>query len=378
MQYKRISADCHLDLPWLPADLFMSETTHEFKDRLPKVVEYDDGLRWETGTGVKFGLKNGVSPMGAVYVRGKNARLDKIADTGIFDDGKKGICRVGDPDLRVKDMNRDGVDAEVIFGLLGVAPRLKDDAAAREMFRIYNDWIKDFCSHYPDRHIGLALLPSNDVDAAVKEIYRVAKMGSRGVELSCSWEMQPLWHEIWEPFWKAVNDVGLPLHFHAIPADVPADITDPLRRSAALFTNVTRFQMRTVDLISGLIGANVLERYPNIRVAFAEIGTGWLPYALDRMDFNWEDRFKHLGLKMKPSDYWRRQCRASFQFDPIGSRLIDDIGAESLMWGSDFPHIDGVWPDSTEFIEKQFVGAPAHIVKQITCDNAVKFYRLAG
>ena len=64
------------------------------------------------------------------------------------------------------------------------------------MFRIYNDWLKDFCSHYPDRHIGLACLPYGDVDWAVQEIHRCAKMGLKGLELSCSWDMEPMWHPV--------------------------------------------------------------------------------------------------------------------------------------------------------------------------------------
>ncbi len=100
------------------------------------------------------------------------------------------------------------------------------------MLRIYNDWLKDFCSHYPDRHIGLACLPYGDIDAAVKEIYRVAKLGLRGLELSCSWDMEPMWHPMWEPLWKAVNDVQLPLHFHTFPTLPPNVIEKQAAASA--------------------------------------------------------------------------------------------------------------------------------------------------
>jgi predicted TIM-barrel fold metal-dependent hydrolase len=103
-------------------------------------------------------------------------------------------------------------------------------------------------------------------------------------------------------------------------------------------------------VIAALIGAGVLERHPRLKVSFGESGIGWLPYALDRMDFEYEDRFRDL-IKMKPSEYWRRQCKATFQFDPIGTKLVDDIGVETLMWGSDYPHTDGVWPESSKYID---------------------------
>jgi predicted TIM-barrel fold metal-dependent hydrolase len=132
---------------------------------------------------------------------------------------------------------------------------------------------------------------------------------------------------------------------------------------SVFFTVVSGFQMNLVNILAAIIAANVLERYPNIRIAFGESGCGWIPYALDRMDFEWEDRFTDLGLKMKPSDYWRRQCKATFQFDRIGAKLIDDMGAESLMWGSDYPHGDGVWPNSDKYIKEQFAEVSPEVTK---------------
>ena len=148
----------------------------------------------------------------------------------------------------------------------------------------------------------------------------------------------------------------LPLHFHTFPAVPPDTIQKHPGRvgRSVFFTVVSGFQMNLVNILAAIIGANVLERYPHVRIAFGESGFGWIPYALDRMDFEWEDRFTDLGLKMKPSDYWRRQCKATFQFDRIGAKLIDDMGAESLMWGSDYPHGDGVWPHSDKYIKEQF------------------------
>jgi uncharacterized protein len=377
MQYRRISADCHLDMPWMPPDLFVSEAPRELKDRMPYVADGPQGPQWVAKNGATFGLKNGVGPGGAPFVPGQNHRVDKMAETGMYEDGKKDIRRCSDPHLRIKDMDRDGVDAEVIYGILGAASRLNDNEASNEMLRIYNDWLKEFCSHHPDREIGLACLPYGDIDKAVAEIRRVAKMGIKGLELSCSWDMEPMWHPVWEPLWNAVEDVQLPLHFHTFPTTSPRareGISGQVRR-AAMFTGVSSFQMGLIHIIAALIGAGVLERHPRLRVSFGESGIGWLPYALDRMDFEYEDRFRDL-MKMKPSEYWRRQCKATFQIDPIGAKLYEDIGVETLMWGSDYPHTDGVWPESSKYIEEQFAGLPADVVHKITCENAGKFYGL--
>ena len=378
MQYNRISADCHLDMPWMPPDLFTSMAPRDMKDRMPFVIDTDEGPKWTAKNGASFGFKNGVGPAGSKYQKGKHHRVDVMAETGLYEDGAKNIRRVSDPHLRIKDLDRDHVDAEVIYGILGASSRLNDKDASNEMLRIYNDWLKDFCSHYPDRHIGLACLPYGDIDAAVQEVHRVAKMGLRGLELSCSWDMEPMWHPMWDPLWQAIHEVALPLHFHTFPAVSPSVLDGALgpARRAAFFTVVSSFQMNLVNILAAVIGAGVLERYPNVRISFGESGIGWIPYALDRMDFEWEDRFRDLSLKMKPSDYWRRQCKGTFQFDRIGGKLIDDMGVESLMWGSDYPHADGVWPESSKYIEEQFAGVPADVVHKITCENAGKFYRL--
>jgi predicted TIM-barrel fold metal-dependent hydrolase len=378
MTYTRISADCHIDLPMLEPDLFTSNASAALKARMPYVTDGPDGPYWTCKNGGSFGLLNGVGPSGQKLVPGQNHRVDVMAATGFYEDGKKGRRHPTDPVLRARDMDRDGVQAEVIFGILGAATRLNDPVAANEMFRIYNDWLVAFCQHDPARFIGLACLPYGDIGAAVQEIHRVAKLGLRGVEVSCSWDMEPMWHPLWEPLWQAIHAVDLPLHFHTFPAIPPSqlDLAIGPSRRAAFFTVVSSFQMNLANILAAVIGAGVLERYPNVRISFGESGIGWIPYALDRMDFEWEDRFHDLGLKMKPSDYWRRQCKGTFQFDRIGGKLIDEMGVESLMWGSDYPHADGVWPESSKYIAEQFGHLPADVVHKITCENAGRFYRL--
>jgi predicted TIM-barrel fold metal-dependent hydrolase len=378
MQYRRISADCHLDMPWMPPDLFVSQARRELKDRMPYVADGPDGPQWVAKNGATFGLLYGVGPGGAKHVPGQNVRVDIMAERGLYKDAKEGKIRCSDPYLRLKDMEADGVDAEIIYGVLGTASRLNDAEASNEVLHIYNDWLKDFCSHYPDRQIGLACLPYGSVDQAVAEVHRVAKMGLKGLELSCSWDMEPMWHPSWEPFWQAIDEVQLPLHFHTFPTTPPrARQEAPNVRRAAMFTGVSAFQMGLIHIIAGMMGAGVFERYPRLKVSFGESGAGWLGYALHRMDFEFEDRFRDL-MKLKPSEYWRRQCKATFQFDPICTKLIDDIGVETLMWGSDYPHTDGIWPESSKYIEEQFAGLSPEVVHKITCENAAKFYGLAN
>ena len=123
-----------------------------------------------------------------------------------------------------------------------------------------------------------------------------------------------------------------------------------------------------------IIYGGVLELYPNIKVVIGESGIGWIPYILDHMDLEWEEQFKDLSLKMKPSQYWRRQCHATYQSDPVGIRLLDILGEENVMWGSDFPHPDGVWPDSQTFIQAELGDLPVGTRNKIVHDNAANLY----
>ena len=376
MEYRVISADCHIDLPWLPPDLFTANATKALKDRMPFVTDGDKGPHWVSNSGAEFGLQNGMGSAGREYIPGQIHRSDLMAAEGLYDDGKKGIRRLTDPELRIKDQDRDGIQAEVLFGILGASQRLNDPEAAIELTRIYNEWLADFCDTHPDRFAGLASIPNHDVTAAIAEIDRVARRGGvRGLEVANTLDMKPLYDPDWAPLWQSISDSGLPVHFHTIGAKKPAlEGLPPLQQRQAWAVHTTGFQLNMANIMMEIIYGGVLETYSDIRVVIGESGIGWIPYILDHMDLEWEDQFKDLTLTMKPSDYWRRQFKATYQSDKIGLRLLDVLGEETVMWGSDFPHPDGVWPDSQTFIENELGDLPEKTRNKIVCGNAADLY----
>ncbi|OLC17051.1 MAG: hypothetical protein AUH29_03430 [Candidatus Rokubacteria bacterium 13_1_40CM_69_27] len=376
MRYTRISADCHVDLPWLPPDLFTSHASAAMKDRMPHVTDGPQGPVWVTEKGATLGLVNGMGSAGREYVPGQIHRSDRMASTGLYEDGKRGIRRLTDPELRLKDQERDGVQAEVLYGILGTTRRLGDAEAAVAVMRIYNEWLADFCETHPDRYAGLACIPNHPVEAAVEEVTRVVKRGGvRGLEVANQHDIVPLWDPQWAPLWDVAHEARLPLHFHTVGGQRPDFEKLPPRLGlVARAVHITGFQMHMATILTSLIFGGVLERYPNIKVVIGESGIGWIPYVLERMDAEWEDQFKDLTLTMRPSEYWRRQCKATYQTDRIGIKLLDDLGHDTIMWGSDFPHPDGVWPDSGEFIQRELGHLPAEVRQKIVCDNAGKLY----
>jgi len=108
MKYDVISADGHIDLIWLPPDLFTSNAPASMKARMPHVVDGPKGPEWTSANGAKFGLVNGMGSAGREYVPGIIHRSDRMASTGLYDDGKKGIRRLTEVDHRLKDQDRDG------------------------------------------------------------------------------------------------------------------------------------------------------------------------------------------------------------------------------------------------------------------------------
>jgi uncharacterized protein len=374
MRYEVISADCHIDLCWLPSDLFTSNALGAMKDRMPYVTEGPKGPYWTTKSGAYLGLQNGMGSAGREYVAGHIYRSDRMAAAGLFDDGKKGLRRISDPELRLKDQERDGVQAEVLYGILGAAKRLNDPQAATEVYRIYNAWLADFCKTHPDRYAGLACIPNTDIAAAVREVREGAKRGLRGGELAVSSDITPLWQPYWEPLWAAAAECNMPISFHTLSNRTVPEGLPPHVRRAGFATQISVFQLTTADFLAAMIFNGALERHANLKIVLGESGMGWIPYLLERMDYEWEDQFKDLSLTMKPSEYWHRQMYATYQQDKVGIKLLDELGEDTIMWGSDFPHPDGVWPDSQTFIEEQLGHLPPGTRRKIVCDNAAKLY----
>src|SRR5438128_12172417 len=117
-----------------------------------------------------------------------------MAETGLYEDGKRGIRRITDPELRLQDQDQDGVQAEVLYGVLGTTGRISDPEAAVQVLRVYNEWLADFCSTHPDRYAGLPSLPNHPLEPALDHAERVAKRGAlRGLDIASSPALQRPW-----------------------------------------------------------------------------------------------------------------------------------------------------------------------------------------
>jgi uncharacterized protein len=370
-----ISADGHIDLPHLPHDLFATHAPPSMRARMPRVVERADGRFWVDEHGAQLAMVGGTGNTGQVFVPGQSTRFDRMNESGFWDDCARGIHHPSDPALRVAAQARDGLAGEVLYGVLGMANSLADPEVSNAVMQAYNEWLAAFCAHDPERLVGVACLPSKDPQAAAAEIHRCAARGQRAVEIAMTHDLLPLWRQEFAPIWRAADECGAVVHLHTIgPPIDPRHATNDRERAAWVGGWLTVFQLRMIDRVAELIFGGILHAHENLRVVIGESGIGWLPYVLERMDDQWSQRFTHLELTMPPSGYWRRQMAATFQVDEAGLALAERIGVHTLMWGNDFPHGDGVWPDSQVVIDKQFAGIDPAVRRAITCDNAARIY----
>lgn len=370
-----ISADGHIDLPCLPAILFTENAPSRLKEKMPKVVDSPEGKIWVSYQGTSLGLVGGMGSAGRPYIPGQIHRADQMAATGLYEDQRQGVMRTAIPELRVQDQDRDGVVGEVLYGILGAASRLNDPEVTDVVVGIYNDFAADFCQACPDRFAGVGSLPVSSPEKMAEEVRRCATLGLKGAELAVMHGMKPLWHNDWDPVWQAAHDTSLPIHLHTIGPKLDMTwLKDHRSRRLWLATILTEFQISTAGFIAAIIYSGALERYPNLKIVIGEAGIGWLPYVLERMDYEWEDQFRDLELKMKPSEYWYRQMYASYQQDQTGIDMIEKVGVNNVMWGSDFPHPDGVWPDSQEFLQRQLGHLPESQRRKLVYENVAQLY----
>jgi len=281
-----------------------------------------------------------------------------------------------DPALRLEDQDVDGVAAEVLYGTLGMRLfRVRDAELQRAFFGVYNDWLAEFCAYAPDRLHGLGLISLWDVDAGVAELQRCARLGMKGAMI---WgyppDDRPYYLPMYDRLWAAAQDLGLPLSLHIVTGMGEESRVD-FSAAAIRYVHLIHETQRS---ISQLVLGGVLERFPGLRIVGAESDIGWLPHWMQRMDHGHEKfgAMMDVPLPAKPSDYVRRQVWLTFMDDPVGAANLGAIGADTVMWGSDFPHTDSTWPHSMAVIDKNVSGLDAGIATRILHDNAARLYRI--
>ena len=273
---------------------------------------------------------------------------------------------------------------------------IRDREAFLAIVRAFNDYfIEEFCGAAPDRLIGAAVLPNIGVDEDIAELKRCADMGFKTARLHTypSGKSNPTPED--DRFWAAALDLDMPLTIHtSFPQQTRGRDVYHLKyprepqgeeRPPDFLQRIARHGIYHCGAVeaSQLILDGVFDRFPKLRIYWAENNIGWIPYFYQQMDqaykvsASWAERL--LGLKRLsrlPSEYLREHALWGFFDDPIGVELRHHVGVDKIMWSTDFPHIVTHWPRSLEVMEQQFSGVPDDEKELMLAGNAVRFFRL--
>ena len=367
MNYKVISSDSHVNEP---PNCFSERLPARLRDAGPKIVSSGEGGEGWTVEGrpaMNFGLGS---------LAGKS--FEEYKDKGIsFADLLPGNY---DPTEHLKDQDRDGVDASVIYpGFAMGLPTIKDRELRLACFRAYNDWLaEDFAGASPQRIVALAMLPVDDgIDEAVAELRRCVKKGHRGGILP-TYPDKLFTDPEYNALWAAAQELDAPLHFHrAIGRNIPRGMSVTPHPGTMVASIVLRF-FAALEPLSHIIFSGALHRFPGLKLVSAESDAGWFAFFITLSDDQWtrQRHWSKLESTAPPSEYIRRQVFLTFMDDTVACANLKFTGSDNLMWASDYPHSVTTWPNSRSYIEKQMAPCTPEERAKLTAGNAVKLYHL--
>jgi predicted TIM-barrel fold metal-dependent hydrolase len=357
-QFRVISADSHVREP---GDLWLNYIDPAFRERAPRLVSAEDGDYWVCDGRPPFPVRAN-NPPGAPPTR--KSAVGRYADN---------LPGGWDPQARVADMARDGVDAEVIYPTVSMDfYQLADLPYAYACFRAYNRWLADYCRTHPDRLKGIGATSVDDLDAALYDLRQIRELGLVGVGIGIRVaEDRDYDDPRYDRFWATAQDLGLPVSFHTLTGK-----GNQLTRPGVDYAGMPHWIQRTLGL---LIFGGVFERFPGLKVISVESDIGWIPTWLERADHTTRRSvaYRENPSKLLPGDYFREHVRATFIRDRVGIRLRDLIGVNTIMWSSDYPHVDSTWPESQASIERELFDVPEAEKRRIICQNAAELYGFA-
>jgi uncharacterized protein len=376
VSYTMISADDHIDLGYLPKDLWTERLPKSLRDRAPHVEDRGekgeywvcDGETWADYRGERW------------FARPNRTRL--ALDRG----------GVGEPhrpttaEKRLTDMDRDGVEASLMFPPI-IAMQVGDTELRNACVQAYNDWAVEFGQSAPKRFFPVAMLSSVDAEAAKAEVIRVAKLGFREANFLVNDVTLAMNQKPWDVFWDAAEDAGIVVSYHVggstqsgtVRATI--DAMKPGQRPGVFDMGLSNGATSFFNPFVNMFNFGTLERHPKLKFCLAESAIGWIPFVVQEMDYRYRRQFERkksedIPLKAMPSEIFKRQVWATYQTDLVGLHLIQFFGEGHIMWGSDYPHPDSTWPFSKDIIDKDSAHLSPEMKKRVIHDNAAALYEI--
>ena len=353
-----------------PPDVFEGRLSKKAQERAPFVQRLDDGRDVWMFEG------NALPNVGLNAVAGRVPEeygLDALS----FDQMRPGCYDIHE---RIRDMNVNGVLGSLNFpsfaGFTGQLFSTIDDLdIGLELCQAYNDWhIDEWCGTYPGRMIPLAIPPVWDPNLMAAEVRRCAEKGCHAVTFSENPEKlgYPSFHtDHWDPFWQACSETRTVVCLH-IGSSSQLAIT---ASDAPIDAMITLQPMNIVLCAADLLWSPVLRKFPDLRIALSEGGTGWVPYFLERADYVYQHHHQwtnqDFGEKL-PSQVFNEQILTCFIDDAVGMEVRHHLNIDHIHWECDYPHSDSTWPNAPEMAMKYLEGLPREEIDKITHLNAME------
>ncbi|MGH7341064.1 MAG: amidohydrolase family protein, partial [Candidatus Rokuibacteriota bacterium] len=319
MDHRVISADSHITEP---PNTYVDYIDPAWRERAPR-MQYIDKV------GDAFVIEGMARPvaMGLVAAAGKPP--EELRMTGVrFDEMHRGGW---DPEARLDDQKRDGVDAEVIYPTVGmVLCNHKDFDFKKACFDAYNRWITDYCRAHPDRLLGVGQTAMRSPEEGIRDLEQIKALGLRGVMMPGNPALEDYDSPVYDDFWRAAIALELPLSFHILTTRETSPVRGP--KMNGFLTIIRGCQ----DIIGTLILGGVFERHPRLKVVCVEADAGWVPHYMYRMDHAYKRHRNWLpagqDLSKLPSEYFRENIYTTFQDDWVAFKTANLMNWRRLMW----------------------------------------------
>ena len=312
-----------------------------------------------------------------------------------------------DPAKRMEELAIDDIEQAVVYPtqMLGISS-IQDQDFAEAQAMAYNRWVAEYCSYSPTRLFGVAAIPQLEIDRAVAMLDSVRDLGLVGVFLRPNPSVEGTWlcDPMYDPLWAKLQDLDLAVGLHPfLVPDMPGAIrslglgsfvapgakpnpnseepgADTFGLKNIFFSQALGNPFDMQIAIAMMICGGVLERFPRLKLIFLEANGGWIVPFLERLDHHYEIfRWEVPGMKMKPSEYFRRQCWISFDPDESTLRMTAEsplVGADRIIWASDYPHPDAKIPGVVDELREAMEGLDAAAQERILGLNAIELYAL--
>ena len=373
LPFKLISADSHIAEP---PDLWATRIDRRFADRAPQVVSRDDGDYFVIDPSRP--AKHGEPGIGI----GLLATKRKYATPEAYDFGHAGRWQdvpetAYDPDKRAAELDSEGIEAELIYPTFGLGIfGIRDREFRYACLNAYNTWLAEYCAAQPKRLFGIAVIATDDIERDVAELERCARAGLRGAMVAINQKSGASYGDAqFDRLWAAAAALEMPISLHVSASETGFHAT------GNMWADFTCVFTPTMYTIVSMIFSGLFDRHRGLRALSVENDASWALAVIERMDDRWQhDRHWAGGGALtsgrRPSEVFHDHIACTFMRDRTAILNREIIGQHNLMWGSDFPHFDGAWPDSSAALARQFEGIPLADQVRIGRTNAIDFYKL--